>query len=353
MFNDDHCDSSRRHPWMPLLALVAGVVLILAAALPQGAPVGSTSAQAAAPSQPAVPPPGFEPFPPRPELSDTLAATLEAYARAPAGEQPLAVDQAQAENVTLTACAAFSPRVRVPFVRSNRSGSAPVNRADVAITLWPTPSIFVARDATLSYELRIRNYGRAATSRASVTLPYVKQQMTVIGSQFSTSGDWVSEVTDNHVTVTLAPIVASTERTAKLLFRVNGTLPNNTVINMRATYRWEDARGSGEWRTNWAPVLVGNGNESAPWAWMEVNPMSGSSGTRFHVYTDRFIPQEGVIVWLNTPSGTRPTALRAIADQYGRACVDFASRGLPPGTYSLVLYGARSQLIAIARFYVL
>ena len=354
MFTDDHRDRPRQHRWVPLLALLTAVVLVLTTAQPQAGAAGPIAAPPAAPDPPsATPPPGFEPFPATPEIPDTLPALLEAYARASADEQPLAVDQAAAENVAVPPCVALTPRVRLPFVRNPRAAPAPVSRADVAIAVWPTPSIVVVRGATLSYELRIRNYGRAPATRATVTLPYLKSQLTVIGSQFSTSGDWISEVTDDHVTVTLAPIAAGAARTATIIFRVSSTLPNSTVISMRAAYRWDDARGSAAWRTNWAPLLVGNGNESGSWAWMEVRPVSGISGTTFHFLTDRFIPLEGVIVLLKTPGGTQPTVLRPFADEYGRACVDFASRGLPPGTYSLVLYGARSQIYAIANFYVL
>lgn len=67
-------------------------------------------------------------------------------------------------------------------------------------------------------------------------------------------------------------------------------------------------------------------------------------------FTDRFIPGEGIIPWLNTPSGVKPLDVRATADSYGRVRLDLASTGLAPGNYGLVLYGARSNLTAVAGF---
>jgi hypothetical protein len=37
---------------------------------------------------------------------------------------------------------------------------------------------------------------------------------------------------------------------------------------------------------------------------------------------------------------------------YGRVWLDFSSTGLPPGNYSLVVYGARSNLTGVGGFVV-
>jgi hypothetical protein len=151
------------------------------------------------------------------------------------------------------------------------------------------------------------------------------------------------------VTVTFSSVRPNQKRTGTLYFRVNDWLADNTVINMRASYRWgADESGT----TNWAPVLVGPGNANASWVWMSVDPTAAWPGATHNFFSDRFVPGEGVVTWLNTPSGVKALDLRTTADSFGRARIDFKSTGLRPGTYSFVLYGARSNLTALATFYV-
>jgi hypothetical protein len=222
--------------------------------------------------------------------------------------------------------------------------------ADLAITIWPSPSIIVIHGQALIYELRATNYGKGQATRVVVTLPYANQQMIVIDSRLTDPRDWVSEVTADHVEVTFGPVTAGEERTAAIVFRVRETLADRTVISMRADYRWDDHRNGGAWRSNWAPVVSGAGNESAPWVPVLIDPIGGFAGTTHHFSTDRFIPSEGIYTWLNTPQGVRPLELRGVADLLGRVWLDFASTGLQSGTYQLVLYGARSKLTGVATF---
>lgn len=224
--------------------------------------------------------------------------------------------------------------------------------ADVAITIWPSPSIIVMRGAELAYELRIKNYGHGGATGALVRLPYTKQQLIAVDSHFSDPHDWVSEIADDHLDVTFGPVAAGEYRTARIIFRVNTTLPDKTVISTRASYSWSDRRSGGAWTSNWAPVLIGAGNESAPWVWVAGDPLGGWPGTTHHFFTDRYIPGEGIYTWLNAPDGVRPLELRGVADSMGRVWLDFQSSGLRPGTYQLVLYGARSNLTGVATFYV-
>jgi hypothetical protein len=228
-----------------------------------------------------------------------------------------------------------------------------IRRADLAVTIWPNPSIRVARGGTLAYEIRLKNYGHANTTIAHVTLPYQSHQLRLTGSHFNRPDDWVSQVTSDRVVVTFARLESGAACTGTLFFQVNEALADNTVISMRASYEWSDDHGTRSWQTNWAPVLVGGGNDSAPWVWLAIDPVASPPGTTHHLFTDRFIPGEGIVTWLNTPSGVRPLDLRGVADLMGRVWLDFTSEDLAPGTYSLVLYGARSNLTAIVTLYVL
>jgi hypothetical protein len=228
----------------------------------------------------------------------------------------------------------------------------PGKPADVTVTIWPSPSIIVVREGALAYELRVKNCGAAAAHSTNVTLPYRRAQLVVIDSRFSDPRDWVSALTDDHLDVTFGPLAAGEQRTGTIVFRVGERLPDRTVISMRASYAWSDARDGGAWRSNWAPVLLGSGNESAPWVWLAVDPLGGFVGTTYHFFTDRFIPSEQISTWLNTPDGVKPLDVRGVADPMGRVWIDFRSSELRPGSYQLVLYGGRSNLTAVATFIV-
>jgi hypothetical protein len=248
--------------------------------------------------------------------------------------------------------------IYLPAVKTRSSSPAPTptprpaKPADVALTIWPSPSIIVVRGGTLAYELRLKNCGAGAAHTARVSLPYSKQQMIVIDSRFSDERDWVSALTNDQLDVTFGPLAAGEERSGTIVFRVSDWLQDQTVISMRASYAWSDDRDGGSWRSNWAPVLVGAGNERAPWVWLAVDPLGGFAGTTHHFFTDRFIPSEQIASWLNTPDGVKPLYQRRSADLMGRVWFDVGSSGLRPGSYQLVLYGMRSNLTAVATFIV-
>lgn len=313
------------------------------------------------------------PFPTTTGMTETVEAVLRAYEARVLGpqslgelpvdvaalEQPIAVDAVfyRTYLTFMVKGSVAAPPTPYPAPATATPTATPIptatprpaEPADLAVTLWPSPSINVARNGTLQYEIRIKNYGSGRASSADVKLPYNRQLMTVTNSRFSKAGDWVSQLTNEHVIVTFGPVAPGEYRTATIIFKVQGNLVDNTVLNMRASYTWA---GSGTWPSNWAPVLVRSGDASAEWVWLSVTPDNGPVGTTHRFFTDRFIPGEGIITWLNTPTGVQPLTLRSIADTQGRVTVDFKSDGLKAGRYSLVLYGARSNLTAVATFIV-
>ena len=175
-------------------------------------------------------------------------------------------------------------------------------------------------------------------------------QMYVVDAKFTKTGDWVSENNAERIVVSFGELRSGDARTATVNFHVNGWMVDDTVLSMRASYKWSDGDDGGSGQSNWAPILVGSGNSSAAWLWLKVDPVNGPVGTTHRFFTDRFAPGEGIITWLNTPSGARQLTLRGQADSMGRVWLDFRSTGLRPGSYSLVLYGARSNLTAVATF---
>ena len=358
--NKRHPTSARRG-WPLLIAILVLAALVFPATVAprqaDDAAHASASAQQATPALVAThtaeeaDEPPLNPFPPQgtETMTETVRLMLAAYA-----QQQNGVAAGGPVAVPTSWSVIYLPSIR--FTRSSAPAPTPIPRlakpADLAVTIWPRPSIIVMRGGELAYELRVKNYGHGGATSALVRLPYTRQQLVAIDSLFSDPHDWVSEVADDHLDVTFGPVAADEYRTAIIIFRVKGDLPDKTVISMRASYSWSDRRSGGAWTSNWAPVLIGAGNESAPWVWMVGDPIGGWPGTTHRFFTDRYIPGEGIYTWLNTPDGVRALDLRGVADSMGRVWLDFQSTGLRPGTYQLVLYGARSNLTGVTTFYV-
>jgi hypothetical protein len=326
----------------------------------------------------------FDPFPPATEsLTDTVQAVVDAYEEA-AGNPlvqslgPMEIANhwtnvrlpiVMAERVTATptmppTLTPTEPPTLTPTTPPSPTPTTPPSPtptrtrepepaipADIAVVIWPSPSIRVARNGTLGYEVRVKNYGAGTANGVQVRLPYRTNQLSVIDSQLR-PGDWVSEVSSDRVAINFGRFAPGEYRTGTIIFRAINSLPDNAVIDTRASFSWSDDGVGGSGWSNWAPVLGGGQNDSAPWVWLSVNPVGGYPGTVHRFYTDRFIPGEGIRVWLNTPNGVQGVDLRPVADSMGRVTVDFRNTGLVRGAHSLVLNGARSNLTAIATFYV-
>jgi len=227
----------------------------------------------------------------------------------------------------------------------------PTTGADVSVTIWPKPSIWVARGGTLEYEVRLRNSGTRSANELKLVLPYNRAQLALAYSSLdSKAGDWVSEITSQSVTVTFGALAPGKTRVGKLFMRVGSALPHATLLDVRASYSWRDGATGGGQRANWTPVLVGSGPSDAPYIWVQLTPDRGAPGTQHRVFTNRFLPGEAVTSWLNTPQGVRPLSLRGDADADGAVALSLASTGLARGSYQLVLYGQRSGLTGVATF---
>ncbi len=225
---------------------------------------------------------------------------------------------------------------------------APTPPADVAVTIWPRPSIWVERGGLLEYEIRLVNYGRGTAERTQVTLPYNRNLFTVQSSRLhSSKGDWVSALDPQSFTVSFGPLRSGERRNGVIVLRVNGSLAHATMINMRADVRHDDGAN----QSNWAPVLVGSGASDSTYAWVAVDPTTGPLGTRYNFMSNRFIPGETVTTWLNMPGGSvSPLDLRGTANSNGSVWLSLTNNSLRPGTYQLVLYGNRSGITGVASF---
>jgi hypothetical protein len=233
------------------------------------------------------------------------------------------------------------------------SDPPPAKGADVTVTVWPAPSIRVARGGVLSYEIRLYNDGQGSASGVRVTLPFDPAQLTPIGSDLDRgAGDWVSEVRSNAVVVSFGKLGDKQQRVGYVYFRVGTLLADNTVLSVRPAYEWSDARGTPERSGNWAPVLVGAGNDGGAYVWMIGQPVSGLPGELRTFYSNRFAPDEVVTTWLNTPGGVVALDIRATADGMGQVWLDYRPSRLAPGSYQIVAYGNKSRLVGVMTFVV-
>jgi hypothetical protein len=225
--------------------------------------------------------------------------------------------------------------------------------ADVTAVTWPEPSIRVGRGMTLTYEIRVYNDGEGDASSTTVVFPYNRNHILPIASRFDRSaGDWVSELTPTQLTITFGRLGGGKMRSGFIDFKVNDRLTDTTVIDVRSSFRWSDEDRGGNGRGNWAPVLVGGGNDTAPFVWLIVEPVRGSANETRTFFSDRFVPGENVVTWLNTPRGVKPLDVASAVDPSGRVWLSYRPSDLTPGTYQIVAHGTRSRLTGVASFVV-
>ena len=78
----------------------------------------------------------------------------------------------------------------------------------------------------------------------------------------------------------------------------------------------------------------------------------GSANETRTFFSDRFVPGEHVVTWLNTPRGVKPLDVASAADPSGRVWLSYRPSDLTPGTYQIVAHGTRSRLTGVASFVV-
>jgi hypothetical protein len=356
---NSHPSSSRKPSGRATIALAAALALVamlfsyLGGAVAGAAPAAQGSPTAA---------PEGTPVAQEASLPAEAAAALEAYLAAN-GDAGLAAEESQ---LPASLSNSFTYMHLAQLLNSPGTGQGPItptpvtptpepepDAADVSVRLWSDPSIRVIRGGTFTYEIRVRNHGDGSADQIKVTLPYRRDQYTLLEGKFDgRKGDWVSNIGDKTITVTFGGLAPNTERTGRLIFRAASNLANDTVLDIRATYGWDDdADGADDRKSNWQPLLVGAGNASAPWVWTAIGPTSGPASTVFRVDSNRFIPGETVVTWLNLPGGkVKALDLRGTANALGAVELYFQDSKLPAGNYQIVLYGQRSGLTGVASF---
>lgn len=261
------------------------------------------------------------------------------------------------------------PRPKPDLIYPGTSGSPNKTEPDIFVSIWATPNVWVTRGGTLTYEIRVKNVGDDVAEEVPVYLPYNPSYITVVGASSETGLVRLSQSAQDYVILTFVQVEVGQTYVAHLQTQVSETLPDETILAMRASYESRGQKAQAGWRgtysspvpvqgdrtdtrklTNYLPILVGSVNESSPLVWMEGKPLSGEPGmVRFT--SDRFVPGELVSFWVNTPYGA-PEALEItlLADEDGRFVLDFSTDNYRPGTYQLVAQGMHSELTGAASF---
>jgi hypothetical protein len=301
-------------------------------------------------------------------LSDTILPALADYLSADksaslAGALAEAFGETIPERVKAAGTTAYLPLVIGPRERPQPGQGQPTptptpepepeKGADMTVTVWPDPSIRVARNAVLTYIIKLYNDGEGDADRTVVTVPFTAGQLTPIGSDLDRgAGDWVSAVRSNSVDVTFGKLGDGKQRLGYVYFRVGASLADNTVLSTRPAYTWSDDRGTHHGSGNWAPVLVGGGNDNGSFVWTIVQPVDGRPGDLRTFYSNRFVPGETVSAWLNTPNGVRALGITEEVDSQGQVWLEYRPSTLAPGVYQMVIAGQSSRLTGVATFIV-
>lgn len=240
----------------------------------------------------------------------------------------------------------------------------PDRAADVAVTIRARPSILVRPGELITYTFTLRNLGNAEARETKVTVPFNPQQIApAYTSLNSRAGDWLSENARDRYTVTFGPLAKGAERSGQVVVRVSSSVPvratNPVVIEARGRYTWRDGNTGGERRTNWAPVVVGSGPAHGDFVWVRVSPDRGPAGTTHVFFSNRFLPGERVVAWVNInrgAGGVRALDLAGTANSLGEVELRLRSTDpnpdLPRGTHQIVLAGQRSGLQGVVDFIV-
>ncbi len=226
----------------------------------------------------------------------------------------------------------------------------------VYVVLLPDPNIAVVPGGQVEYTLRAANVGEDDASFVFASLSYDPEQLTLLGTRFEDERDWVSDRSmvagREEVEVTFLDLGDGESRAATLVMQVNETLPQGSVISAFGKFTWIDINGQRIYRTtNAAPVLVSLGNASSPQVWMGVEPQVAPRNTIQSFYSDRFLPNETVVFWLNRSDGTSVELNRETrVDESGYFTLSFDNSVLVPGDYQMVAAGRNSGLTAFVDF---
>lgn len=236
------------------------------------------------------------------------------------------------------------------------------DRPDISVSIQAAPA---ASANTLNYTITTLNTGKSPAKNATITLPFDTSKLRLDNVQFSRPGAWVSANGTDSVEIQTGRVNSGDDSVTATLFFTK--LANDAAVTQQASYKWTGVfRGSGEGHSN-TPV-VSNDNL------LNVAAINTPERQSYSFKSAIFVPGEAVVLWYNTPDGraeqlevkenrlreadlTKPGSDEegsdyTLADDSGAIDLEMLTRGMAPGTYSIIARGAESGLSATGTFVV-
>jgi hypothetical protein len=209
----------------------------------------------------------------------------------------------------------------------------------------------------LSYSLDLRNAGGGPARDTHVDLPFDGAALQLVSTEFSKPDAWVSTIGADGLQISAGKIGSGGGALhATLRF---AALKTGAELTAPATVRWSDEEEGGRAVSN-RPNLGSTAHA------LSVSAV----GDDYTFSADIFAPGEHVTFWYNTPNGAVVAAEikngyivdasstdqedngadYVRADDNGAVSVRLATKGLAPGSYSLVGRGNWGGLIAVGAF---
>jgi hypothetical protein len=223
--------------------------------------------------------------------------------------------------------------------------------ADLIGKLRVTPDRMASTDASneISYTFSVRNVERGTAEFVRLELP-IDPNLVVGYTRFTNPNIYVSEITTNSVKISIPPIENGKEMTGTVVFRPKLGITTETKIFTRFKLGYDDPAGAGRQRqsngvtfmlsSSGANLNVSNGNVQL----FSPNNVSVKAGEKQTFAANFFIPGEALDIWITKADGTSISLGGGRADEEGNYSLVLDTTGLAPGSYSISIFGQRSEV---------
>lgn len=220
----------------------------------------------------------------------------------------------------------------------------------VWIAARPTPNLSGARNEIMSFEVVAKNMGEGSARDAEVVFPYDGAVLEVVDATFESSRSWVSVVNPDSVVFRTGSLGPGSMVKGVIRFRIRNDAPADAVVSGRLQLLWADGVRGGKSLSNLFNVAAQGPARNSPTYSMTVEPATGAPKSRFAFSSGIFVPNEPVGVWYNLPDGRVVAMKTYYARPDGSLAVEFDSKDLPAGDYSMVFNGHWSEFTTVAPF---
>jgi uncharacterized repeat protein (TIGR01451 family) len=223
--------------------------------------------------------------------------------------------------------------------------------ADLIPQLRVTPDRVAAKDEfnEISYTFKLKNVGLGTAGYLGIELP-VDPNLVIGYTKFANPRVYVTTVTTTTVSISLPPLNYNEVVTGTVIFRPKAGAQVGAKVFTRYKVHYDDPTGVGMLRQSNAVAFVigaaGSNRDVSKGVIQLLGPDNASqkAGSSQTFTANFFIPDEQVSAWITRPDGKSIPLGNGRADQYGNYSLQIKTAGLAPGTYSVAIYGQRSEV---------